>query len=79
MQVNIYDAKTQLSQLIERAMDGEDIVIAKAGKPMVKLSPIRDRPARVLGAAVGRYHLPDGWELPMNDEQYEEFTNRGQL
>ena len=37
MEMNIYEAKTKLSQLIERAMLGEDVIIAKAGKPMVKL------------------------------------------
>jgi prevent-host-death family protein len=40
MQVNIHEAKTQLSKLIEKAMNGEEVVIAKAGKPMVKLTKI---------------------------------------
>lgn len=79
MQVNIDDAKTQLSQLVERALAGEDIVIAKAGKAMVKLTPIRESAKRVLGAARGRYHLPEGWDRAMTDEEYEEFTNRGLL
>jgi len=39
-QVNLYEAKTQLSSLVERAAKGEEIVIAKAGKPMAKLSAI---------------------------------------
>jgi prevent-host-death family protein len=39
--VNIYDAKTRLSQLVERASGGEEIIIAKAGKPLVKLVPVR--------------------------------------
>ncbi|MBI3516587.1 MAG: type II toxin-antitoxin system Phd/YefM family antitoxin [Proteobacteria bacterium] len=38
--VNIYDAKTRLSQLVERASAGEEIIIAKAGKPLVKLVPV---------------------------------------
>jgi prevent-host-death family protein len=42
--VNIHEAKTQLSRLIERAARGEHIVIAKAGKPMVDLIPHRERP-----------------------------------
>ena len=37
-QVNLYEAKTQLSNLVERAAKGEEIIIAKAGKPMAKLS-----------------------------------------
>jgi prevent-host-death family protein len=40
VQVNLYEAKTQLSSLVERAAKGEEIVIAKAGKPMAKLMPI---------------------------------------
>ena len=40
-QVNLYEAKTQLSSLVERAAKGEEIVIAKAGKPMAKLSAIK--------------------------------------
>jgi prevent-host-death family protein len=40
VQVNLYEAKTQLSSLVERAAKGEEIVIAKAGKPMAKLTPI---------------------------------------
>jgi prevent-host-death family protein len=39
-QVNLYEAKTKLSSLVDRASKGEEIVIAKAGKPMAKLSPI---------------------------------------
>lgn len=39
-QVNLYEAKTKLSSLVERAARGEEIVIAKSGKPMAKLSPI---------------------------------------
>jgi len=39
-QVNLYEAKTQLSSLVDRAAAGEEIVIAKAGKPMARLSPM---------------------------------------
>jgi prevent-host-death family protein len=39
VQVNLYEAKTQLSSLVERAAKGEEIVIAKAGKPMARLVP----------------------------------------
>lgn len=79
MQVNIYDAKTQLSQLVERAMAGEEVVIAKAGKAMVKLTPVRQPVERVLGAARGRYQLPEGWERAMTDAEYGEFSSDGEL
>jgi len=50
MQVNIHSAKTNLSKLIERARSGEEIIIAKAGKPVAKLAPIRDARRRILGS-----------------------------
>lgn len=46
MQVNILEAKTRLSSLIKAARDGEDIVIAHRGEPMVRLVPIEDGDAR---------------------------------
>lgn len=42
IKANIHDAKTNLSRLIEQALAGEDVVIAKAGKPLVRLSPIAE-------------------------------------
>jgi prevent-host-death family protein len=63
---NIHDAKTQLSKLIERAMNGEDVVIAKAGQPMVRLVPIRaDVSPRHGGQWHGRVRIADDFdELP---------------
>jgi prevent-host-death family protein len=51
--VNLYEAKTSLSQLVERAAAGEEIIIAKAGKPKARLVPLADRAAR---------RRPGGWE-----------------
>ena len=42
---NVHDAKSQLSKLIDRARAGEEIIIAKAGEPMVRLVPVGDAPA----------------------------------
>lgn len=44
--VNIHDAKTHFSKLIERVLNGEEITIAKAGKPVARLSAFNDRPKR---------------------------------
>ncbi|MBI1878714.1 MAG: type II toxin-antitoxin system Phd/YefM family antitoxin [Chloroflexi bacterium] len=53
--VNIHQAKTHLSKLLERVMKGEQIVIAKAGKPIALLSPVAEMPARrVPGNDAGR-------------------------
>ena len=45
-QVDLYEAKTQLSSLVERAAKGEEIIIAKAGKPVARLIPIKSRSNR---------------------------------
>jgi len=55
LQVNIHEAKTQLSKIIARACRGEEIVIAKAGRPLVRLTPIEQRPSgRRFGALRGK-------------------------
>jgi prevent-host-death family protein len=63
--INIHEAKTHLSRLVEEAANGEPFVIAKAGKPMVKVVAIND-PAptvkRRLGFMKGMYTLPDNFE-----------------
>lgn len=68
-QVNIHQAKTHLSELLNRAVSGEDIVIAKAGKPMVRLVPIAQPPnRRVLGRDKGLYTVPDDFDDPLPDD-----------
>lgn len=60
--VNIHDAKTNLSKLVERAANrGESFIIAKAGKPMVKVVPIdsADKPKRRIGFMKGQIKIPD--------------------
>lgn len=71
MEVNIHEAKSQLSRLIERAMSGEDVVIAKAGNPLVRLVRIHHGKP-ILGAATGRFTLPEGWDAPLTDAEVEE-------
>lgn len=65
-QVNVYEAKTQLSRLIDRALAGEDVVIARAGRPMVRLVPVPAGPVRrAPGSARGQIRIaPDFDELP---------------
>ncbi len=58
---NIHEAKTHLSRLVERAANGEPFVIAKAGKPMVKVIPLSDRePSRIkrFGFMAGQISVP---------------------
>ena len=57
--VNIHEAKTQLSRLVDQAAKGQVFVIAKAGKPMVRVVPIETPPPeRVLGFLAGRGTIP---------------------
>jgi prevent-host-death family protein len=68
--VNIHEAKTHLSRLVERAEAGEEIVIARAGKPVARLAPLRDkREPRQLGALKGRIWIADDF-----DDADEEIT-----
>jgi prevent-host-death family protein len=66
---NIHEAKTQLSKLIESALAGEEIIIAKAGKPLVKLIPYQEnRKPRIPGGWEGKVIISDDFddELPAN-------------
>lgn len=59
-QYNVHEAKTQFSKLVDRARDGEEIIIAKAGEPAAKLVPI-DKPGKILrtpGALKGKMETP---------------------
>jgi prevent-host-death family protein len=63
--VNIQEAKTHLSRLVEEALQGEDVVIAKAGKAMVRLVPVAPREGpRPLGLLAGRVREVEGWWAP---------------
>ena len=61
--VNIHEAKTQLSKLVDRAAKGEPFIIAKAGKPLVKVTPL-DAPLapRRLGFMKGEIEVPDDFD-----------------
>lgn len=64
--VNIHEAKTQLSRLIEAVESGEEVLIARAGKPVARLLPLRPVAApRNLGALEGRFTVPDNWDDPL--------------
>ena len=66
MLVNVHEAKTNLSRLLERAARGEEIVIGRAGKPIARLVPYREaREPRVPGGWQGRVRIGDDFdELP---------------
>jgi prevent-host-death family protein len=69
MEVNIHEAKTHLSRLLERVALGEEVVIAKAGKPVAKLIPVNPKPKkRILGSAKGEFVVPDDFNDPLPKE-----------
>ena len=64
--VNIHEAKTHLSKLLERVKSGERIIIAKAGKPVAILSPIDEVPAnRIPGIDAGKVVIADDFDAPL--------------
>ncbi|MCX6431631.1 MAG: type II toxin-antitoxin system prevent-host-death family antitoxin [Actinobacteria bacterium] len=68
--VNIHEAKTHLSRLIQEAVDGEEFVIAKAGRPMVKVTAIAEAapPVRRLGSMRGQIIVPADFDTMDQDE-----------
>jgi prevent-host-death family protein len=67
--VSLYQAKTQLSRLVERAAAGEEIVIAKSGRPRAKLVPLEDsRALRVPGRGKRGWRLRKNFDAPLPDE-----------
>ena len=67
--LNLYQAKTQLSKLVERAAAGEEIVIAKAGKPVARLLPFEPRrEPRQPDLLKGKIWIPDDFEAPLPEE-----------
>jgi prevent-host-death family protein len=72
--INIHAAKTHLSSLVEQAAAGEEIVIAKAGKPVARLVAL-ERPAfgRAFGAPEGRIHAHEDFDAPLPPDVLKDF------
>lgn len=72
--VNLHAAKTQLSRLVDEAAAGEEIVIAKAGRPMVRLVPVSERTERRgLGRDKGRITIHQNFDDPLPPEFLKAF------
>lgn len=78
MQINLYEAKTRLSELVEAASQGETVTIAKAGKPLAKLGPI-DAPRRRirLGLMKGGIRIAPDFDAPLAEEVLKSFEGTG--
>ena len=74
--VNVHEAKTHLSRLIDRAAAGEEIVIAKAGKPAAKLVALDQPKTRIrFGSLAGVLRIPDDFDEPLPAEILELFES----
>lgn len=72
--VNLHAAKTQLSRLVDEAAAGEDIVIAKAGRPMVRLVPVAQREERRgYGRDKGKIRIHKNFDAPLDPEFLKAF------
>jgi prevent-host-death family protein len=77
--VNMHQAKTHLSRLVDRASKGEGFIIARAGKPLVKVVPIEPRDnvlPRRLGFLAGEIKVPDDFDRMGQDEIERQFGVR---
>ena len=76
-QVNIHEAKTQLSRLIELTQTGQEFIIAKAGKPVARLMPIGlGKPPRRLGLLDGQIRVPDDFNASLPEAILDAFEGR---
>ncbi len=77
--VDIHAAEADFARLADEAAAGEEIIIAKAGKPVARLGPLDagpERPKRILGALAGRAVFPPDFDLPLPDAVIDPFEGR---
>jgi len=76
--LNLYEAKTRLSSLVEQAAAGTEIIIAKAGKPKAKLVPIRDVARRRPGSAKGKIWIAADFDASLPGALADAFSGKGE-
>lgn len=76
-EVSVYEAKTHLSRLLDRAAAGEEIILTRHGRPVARLGPIHQRrSARKLGVLKGRVRVGRDFDAPLPEEVLAEFERR---
>jgi len=74
--VNMHEAKTTLSRLVNAALAGDDVILARAGKPAVRLVPVAPKKKpRKLGVWKGKVRLADDFDAPLPQELLDLFYN----
>jgi len=74
-EVGVHEAKTHLSRLLRRVAAGEEIVIARGGRPVARLVPITEPKERSLGADRGLFDLPADFDAPLPEDVLEAFES----
>jgi prevent-host-death family protein len=75
--VNIYDAKTRLSQLVDKAAAGEDVILSRNGKPLVRITALTPPKRRVkYGVLKGKFKIPADFDDPLPANVLAEFEGR---
>lgn len=73
--INIHEAKTHLSRLVEEVAAGEEVILAKAGRPMVRLVPLNTPKALKIGLLEGRLTIPDDFDAPLSEDMLRSFES----
>lgn len=77
--INIYEAKTQLSRIVDQAAAGEEKVISRNGRPVARLCTLEPRKRNTVkfGVLDGQIEVPDDFDAPLPDDLLAEFEGRG--
>ena len=76
MKVSVYEAKSKLSQMINRALEGEEVVITRNGVEVVKLAPVQKKKQDWIGMYDGQIKIHDNFDDPL--EEFEYFTGEAE-
>ena len=75
--INIYEAKTQLSKLVEKAASGQDVIIARAGKPVARLTRLQAPQRKIrFGLLKGKVKVPKDFDAPLPEDILAQFEGR---
>jgi prevent-host-death family protein len=72
--VNMHEATTSLSQLVEQVEQGEEVILARAGKPVARMVAVRTGARRALGAWRGRVRMADDFDAPLPTDELAAWT-----
>jgi prevent-host-death family protein len=75
IEVGVHEAKTNLSRLLQRVAAGEEIVIARGGKPVARLVPVQGPRSRELGPDRGLFEVPEDFDAPLPAEVLVDFES----